>query len=238
MKVRDVMTTDVRAVAVDAPLKDVAELFIAKGISGAPVVDGAGIVVGVVSETDILFKERPAGSDEGALARVLHRGRTRGLDAKHNAQTAGEAMSAPPIAVRPGTDIAGAVALMLGNRVNRLPVVDDGERAGPVGPGTLVGILTRADLVRAFARLDSELAPEIDQIVRARQQLWARSPDDVSYTVDRGRVLLKGTVDFRTHAELLVAEVEAVPGVVSITSELSWNFDEPPRNRDVEEPTR
>jgi CBS domain-containing protein len=231
------MTTEVKAVRPDTSLKGVAELFVAERISGVPVVDDAGAVLGVVSEADILFKEQPAERDETVVARILHRGRRRRENAKHEAHTAGEAMSSPAVVVRPGTDIAGAASLMLDRRVNRLPVVDDGLRAGPISGGKLVGIVTRADLVRAFARPDGELSAEIEQIVRLRQELWARPPEDVTFAVERGEVTLAGEVDFRAHADILVEEIEAVPGVVSVTSKLAWKLDEPPRSS-VEKPTR
>jgi CBS domain-containing protein len=237
MKVRDVMTSEVRAVRADVPLKDVAELLVTHGVSGVPVVDEEGVVLGVVSETDILFKEHPGELSEGVVARVLHRGRQRELDAKHDAHTAGEAMSSPAIVIRPGADLTNAATLMLERRVNRLPVVDDGQRAGPITGGTLVGIVTRADLVRAFARLDGEVAAEIEQIIRVRQELWARPPEDVTFTVERGEVSLDGKVDFRAHADLLVDEIEAVPGVVAVTSKLAWSLDEPPRSP-LDKPTR
>jgi CBS domain-containing protein len=231
------MTSDVRTVRTDTLLKDVAELLVTHGVSGVPVVDDEGAVLGVVSETDILFKEQPGEADEGVVGRVLHRGRQKRLDAKHDAHTAGEAMSSPAIVIRPGADIANAATLMLERKVNRLPVVDDGQRAGPIAGGTLIGIVTRADLVRAFARLDGEVAAEIEEIVRVRQELWARPPEDVTFSVDRGEVTLEGKVDFRAHAELLASEVEAVPGVVAVTSKLVWSLDEPPRSP-LDKPTR
>ena len=91
--------------------------------------------------------------------------------------------------------------------VNRLPVVD--------GRG-LVGIVTRADLVRAFARPDDEIREDVLHTLR---HMWI-SPHNVEVEVHRGEVTLRGTVDIPKLAEKVPPEIEAVPGVVSVTSEL------------------
>ena len=74
MRVKDVMTQDVATVAPDTDLRDVAALLVQKRISGVPVVEG-GRVLGVVSERDILFKERPSdGLSRSVLARLMDEG--------------------------------------------------------------------------------------------------------------------------------------------------------------------
>jgi CBS domain-containing protein len=104
---------------------------------------------------------------------------------------------------------------MLERRVNRLPVLA-GER--------LVGIVTRADLVRAFKRPDEEIAREIvDDAIG--ESLWV-SRDDVTVDVKDGEVTLRGEVQARTDAQLLVRFVSMVPGVVGVSSELTWRTDD------------
>jgi CBS domain-containing protein len=140
MKISDVMSERVFTATPDMPLRLVAERMLEYGISGMPVVDGDRLL-GVVSETDILFKERVAPERNGTadwLAHYVEDPPQRKLDAN----TAGEAMSAPAVTVSSHRSVADAAALMLELSIDRLPVVDEGR---------LVGIVTRADLVRDFA---------------------------------------------------------------------------------------
>lgn len=208
MRVRDVMTRDVATVAPDTELRDVAALLIRKRISGVPVVEG-GRVVGVVSERDILFKERPStGMHRGVLAWLMDEG---DLMLKIDARTALSAMTAPAVTIGPSRSVADAAALMLDEGVSRLPVVDGRE---------LVGIVTRHDLVRAFARSDEEIWQEIesDPLIRS---YWRR-PGSYDVSVERGVVTLTGKVGSKGDARAIEAFVDRVPGVVAVTSRLHW----------------
>jgi CBS domain-containing protein len=207
MNVEELMSKDVVTVRRETPLKEVAALLAEHRISGVPVVE-AGRVVGVVSETDIVAKER---------GRLAPRRLWRTADDKRAARTAGDAMTAPPVTVYGWRSTAGAAAVMLEHDVNRLPVVDDNER--------LVGILTRADLVRAFARSDSEIEREIRDEVLKRAYWLDQSSLTVS--VDGGEVVIAGEVDAHAVAETLPSAIERVPGVVSVDANLTWRD---PRN--------
>jgi CBS domain-containing protein len=214
MKVRDVMTTNVFTAQADMPLKEVANRMLEYGISGMPIIDREGRVVGVLSETDILFKERTAPVREGLVDWLVHYGEDPPA-AKLNARTAGQAMTSPAVTITPRRSVAEAAELMLDLRIDRLPVVDAGE---------LIGIVTRADLVRAFTRSDEEIEREIlrDVILKT---LWV-SPDRVTARVDGGQVTLEGRVDGEAEADVILKFVEAVPGVVSIESKLTWPLEE------------
>lgn len=140
MKVSDVMTENVFTVTRDTPLRLVAQRMLEYGVSGMPVVED-GRVLGVVSETDILFKERSLPERE-SLADWLAHYPDDPPRAKLEARTAGQAMTAPAVVVAPGRSVGDAAALMLDLGIDRLPVVSG---------GLLAGIVTRADIVRAFA---------------------------------------------------------------------------------------
>jgi CBS domain-containing protein len=208
MRVRHVMTTDVMTVAPDTDLRQVAALLVQKRISGVPVVEGER-VVGVVSERDILFKERPSdGLHRGVLAWLMDEG---DLMLKVDARTALSAMTSPAVTIGPARSVADAAALMLEEGVSRLPVLEGTQ---------LVGIVTRHDLVRAFARTDEEIWQEIetDPLIRS---YWRR-PGSYDVSVENGVVTLTGRVDSKEHAHLIEAFVDRVPGVVAVTSRLHW----------------
>lgn len=208
MRVRDVMTRDVATVTPDTELRDIAALLVRQRISGVPVVE-AGRVVGVVSERDILFKERPSdGLHRGVLAWLMDEG---DLMLKVDARTARRAMTAPALTIGPARSVADAAALMLDEGVSRLPVVDGTE---------LVGIVTRHDLMRAFARGDEEIWQEIESDTLIRSY-WRRvGADDVS--VSHGEVTLTGKVGSKQQARMIESFVDRVPGVVAVTSRLQW----------------
>lgn len=208
--VRDVMTVRVATVGPDASLKQVAETLVDHRISGLPVVDGKGRVLGVVSETDIVAKTAEGVIISGLtwlLADVA--GGTRRL----RATTAREAMTAPAVTIDPSAPLPDAARVMIDRRVNRLPVVESGR---------LAGIVTRFDIVRSFARSDGELSEEI--LSAMGEEPLGLQPGDVQVTVQGGRVRLSGTVPTKNAADLLAAHVRTIPGVVTVDrAGLTWS---------------
>jgi CBS domain-containing protein len=209
MKVQDVMTTEVVSVLPGATLKEAARLLVEHRISGMPIVGSDGTVLGVLSEGDLLIKEQGEPRSRGRLALLIDP-----LDAsdraKLDARLAGEAMTSPALTISKHRPVAVAAKLMVESGMNRLPVVEDGK---------LIGIVTRADLVRAFIRDDTVIETEIRDDVIARS-MWLK-PNTVQVEVEDGEVTLAGRVDSEADAELLVGLVSRVPGVVDITSRLS-----------------
>jgi CBS domain-containing protein len=221
MKIKELMSENPIAVGPETPLREVAILLAEHGISGLPVVGERLEVLGVVSEADILVKEQgPATRRGGIVSWLLADGVPD--PAKLAARTAGEAMTSPAITVGPDAHVYYAARLMTENRIKRLPVVDS--------HGTLVGIVTRADLVRAFARPDHEIEREIREDVM-RRILWLEAPS-VVVRVERGEARLSGRLDGRADAELLEQFVARVPGVVAVHSTLRWSWDDRKASRE------
>lgn len=205
MKVRELMTKNVVSVRPEAPLREAAALLVEHKVSGLPVVRG-NEVVGVLSEADIVAKAA-GGTEHGGLLSWLFDPEPR--EQKVDARMVGEAMSSPPITIAANRPVHEAARRMISESVNRLPVVEDGK---------LVGILTRADIVRAFTRDDGELAAEIrDDILR--RTFWVE-PGRVAVTVVDGRVTLTGEVDTEADTEMLPIFVSRVPGVVAVQADL------------------
>lgn len=212
MRVEDVMTVDVVTTTRETALKDAVRELSSRGISGLPVVDDDGRIAGVISEADVLAKERSAPHQPvGVVRRRLGRAK-RWERARLNARVVGDAMTSPAITIERHWSVAVAADKMIEHGVNRLPVVQH-ER--------LVGIVTRADLVRAFARSDREIVGEIRDLVALQQDLW-RDENAVEVTIDAGDVRLAGQVLNRDEAEVLSTMVRTVPGVVTVRSELTW----------------
>lgn len=227
MKVRDIMRQDVITVRPETPLKEVARILIEHRISGLPVVDAEGRVLGVVSEGDLIVKERE--TERPRLLGALLGGRHLRVElAKVEARTAGDAMTSPPITIEPGAPVRAAAALMIERQVNRLPVVEDGR---------LVGIVTRADVVRTFVRSDAELEREVVEGVILRA-MWL-DPRLLEVRVEDGVVRVTGRVDRRSDARILEELIRRVEGVVDVEVAVEWNVDDerrPPPPGDIDYP--
>jgi CBS domain-containing protein len=213
MKVEELMSKDVITVEPDATLKKVASVLVGHRISGVPVVDTNRQVLGVVSEGDIVLKEHGAEPVPRLLGWLLG-GAFVEAD-KLEARTAADAMTSPAISIAAHKDAYQAARLMTDEGIKRLPVVD--------GHGVLIGIVTRSDLVRAFARSDDDIQGEIEEMVL--RTLWIEDAN-LRIRVDEGEVRLSGKLQRRTDAELLPRFVSRVPGVVSVRSTLRWAWDD------------
>jgi CBS domain-containing protein len=217
MTVADVMTGSVTAVLPDTPLKHVARLLVSGGISGVPVVDADRHVLGVVSEADLLIKEQGAAAlphRRAARVRGESKSTVEGM-AKVEATTAGAAMSSPAITIGAEAGLPAAAAIMVERGVNRLPVVRD---------GVLIGIVTRADLIRAYVRTDAQIAETIREDVLLRHLLV--NPVLFDITVTNGVVRIRGRAETRSIAEMIERLVAVVPGVIALQADLTWALDD------------
>jgi CBS domain-containing protein len=231
MRVSELMTEKVLTIGPEAPIKDVAKVLVANGISGLPVCDIEGRVLGVVSEGDILYKEHDPTQEHigGPLGWIVDGRPNYAGYIKAKALTARKAMTAPAITIAQWESVAEAARIMCERHVNRLPVVKD---------GLLVGIVTRADLVRAFTRTDSEIERELKEDVLERT-MWI-DPGKVEISMQDGRAVLSGRLQIRRDVELLNRLVARVPGVVGVESTVGWDVDDTTRKgrRSLEQPVR
>jgi CBS domain-containing protein len=215
--VREVMTSPVVTVRLIAPLKEVAQLLVDNKISGLPVIDVDGTVLGVVSEADFLVKEGgPDAVRHRPLARFIGESRTsRSQLEKLHATRAADAMTAPAITIESSRPVSEAARIMTDHGINRLPVVDADR---------LVGIVTRADLVRAYVRSDDELADTIREDV-IRRMLWL-DPGLFNVQVKHGIASISGHVDRRSTAAMVEEATAAVPGIIDVEPSIAWSLDD------------
>lgn len=211
MRVVDVMTVDVVSAQPEWSLKQAARVMIDAGVSGLPVVGDNGMVVGIITEAD--FIETEAGRTIGRqrfFDTVFGEKRTR------TPSTVDAAMTRSPIVVDRNTTIAEAARLMTDRKVKRLPVVDPN--------GHLEGIVSRGDILVAFARDDEVIADAVERgVIRRILMLESR---DVSVHVADGVVMLSGQVPNRSDAKLLEELVGRIEGVIRCESDLVWSFDD------------
>jgi len=213
-KVRDVMTNNVVAVRERAGYKEIVEALIGFGVSALPVLDGDYRVVGVVSEADLLPKAEFAGDQ--LQAPLFERRRRRTARTKAGGDTASELMTSPAVTIGPGASTVRAAQLMADEKVKRLPVVSE--------HGRLIGVVSRSDLLRTYLRPDAEIGDEVTSDVFGRTM--GIRPSEVKVVVVDGIVTLRGRVDRRSTAGIVVKLTRAVTGVVDVVDELTYEYDD------------
>ncbi len=141
---RDMMTKEVVFVSRDTPLDEVASLMGDRGISGLPVTDDTGRVLGVISEKDFLFRMGEAGP-KNFMTVIANCLKAKGCIALPiRAKKAGDIMSSPAVTVHESSSYFEVADIMAKRGINRVPVIDTESR--------LMGIITRNDLIRASSR--------------------------------------------------------------------------------------
>ena len=225
MKARDIMSTKVVTVSPATSVRDIAELMIEKHVSGLPVLNDNGTLVGMVSEGDLL--RRPEIGTEKPRRRWVSF--FIGVDkqarefTKSHALRAGDVMTEQVIHVSEDTPLGDVVGLMEKHNIKRLPVLSDGK---------LVGIVSRVDLLRALAARQAEPMPppaESDAAIRAamndvlENEEWAMSAM-VNVIVSEGVVHLWGVIDSNDQRQALRVAAENIPGVAVVEEHLSFSL--------------
>jgi CBS domain-containing protein len=214
LTVGDVMTRDVRVVRRSTPLKEIARQLVDHGVSAMPVLDEEDRLLGVVSEADLVSRSSRDAHEE-RRRRPFRRVPPPG------GGTAKDLMTTPVITVSAGTAISRAARMMQARGVKRLVVVDP--------EGRLVGLVSRADLVRVFLRDDDDIRREVVQDVLVRM-MWA-DPELVDVLVEDGVVTLSGRLEQRSQIPIAVRLTRAVDGVVDVVSHLGYTVDDAPTAR-------
>jgi len=211
-RVHEAMTTDVVRVDRAAGYQQIADLLVQHRISAVPVVDSGGVVVGVVSEADLLPK---LGYPEQDGLHPLVTRRRRAAARRVGGDSAGDLMTSPAIVVLGSAPVAAAARLMEESRVKRLPVVDEA--------GRLIGIVSRRDLVRLYARPDEAIRGDVVDLIL--NGFWV-DPSTVDIGVVAGVVTLSGAVDRTSTARILARAAHTVPGVVDVVDRLTGEYDD------------
>ena len=209
--VADVMTRTVVVVAGSTPFKEVVRAMREYHVSALPVTDPDGLVMGVVSEADLMLREDPS-----VLESHFFEGHTRREERrKAEASIARDLMTPPAVTIGPQAPIAEAARLMHERAIKRLPVIDL--------EGRIVGVVSRVDLLAEFLRDDGDIETEV---IRVLADDLAITPGQILSFVDDGVVHLEGRVEMRSQVPTIWRAVRAVPGVVGLDERLTWELDD------------
>ena len=198
-RVSDVMTTTVVTVDRITPYQEIDRLLTERRISGVPVLKMGRLVVGVVTEADLLAAEDETARQARMAGTMGHRWHLR--KQPHVNLTAEALMTSPAITIGPDATIPAAARLMNTHHLRRLPVVDE--------DGKLVGVVSRRDLLSVFLRPDADIAHDARQVI---DELPLADPKDVVVTVKHGVVTLTGALP-------------PEPDLMPLTLRLIWDID-------------
>jgi CBS domain-containing protein len=231
MNVHQIMTPQVITVGVDAPIVKAVNLMLRHHVSGLPVVDSAGRLIGIISEGDFIRRAETgtehkrgrwlsyfAGADRVAAEFVHEHGRK-----------VGDIMTPNPFTVTEGTPLDQVAQIMESKNVKRLPVLR-GER--------LIGIITRSDFLTAVASFSRSVpGPSADddhirsEVTAALRQVPWR-PCRLNVTVRNGVVSLNGVVGKESTRKAAIVAAENVAGVKQVQDHLSTAPAYPPPEED------
>ena len=222
MNASDVMTRTILSVRPDAVIAEAIRLMLDNRISGLPVIDEGGQLVGILTEGDLLRRGETATERHRPrwLEILMGPGRLAEEYVRTHGRRIAEVMTRDPVSVTPDTPLKEIVELMERHRIKRVPVLD-GDAP--------VGILSRADLLRglagalaaapAVATSDEEIRERI--LAELTRAAWVPR-DGITITVENGVVDLNGVILEEKERDALRVAAENVPGVTAVEDHLVW----------------
>jgi CBS domain-containing protein len=219
MKAAEVMTKDVISVSPDARVQDVAQILLTNRISAVPVVDKNGVLVGIVSESDLMRRaEADTGRHRPWWLAMLTRDEILAADyVREHSRRISDVMTSVVVTAAPETSLDVIADLFEKNGIKRVPIVKD---------GAVVGIVSRANLLQALmrARVKVESKPSDDAlrhsvIERIKAERWT-NPSLINVFVENAMVELWGVVDSRAEKEAVRVVAEVTPGVAGVNDHL------------------
>lgn len=220
MIVSDAMNRNVMTVRPDTNLIDAVRIMLANRVSGLPVLNENGVLVGMVTEGDLLRRQEigTGGTPAGWLKSLFKPASVAADYVATHSRHVGGVMTSDPLYVTPNTDLSDAVHIMLTKHFKRLPVVEN---------GAVVGTLSRADVLKQLtlklietptqALSDEQILANLERDIK--QAKWAPK-SGITLSVEEGVVTLKGTIfsDEERHGIITLAENAA--GVKKVVDEL------------------
>jgi len=228
MLAKDIMTTEVVTVAPETTVADIADLLLKRNISGVPVIDSDGAVIGMVSEGDLM--RRPESNTETRKRSwwlEMWRGSPELAQeyTKSHGQRASDVMTKNVVTVGEETPVAEIARILEEKHIKRVPVLRDDKLAGIVSRANLLrGLATRkATPVALVSKDDQSLQRDVQEALR--KEPWA----DAAFagaTVEDGVVHLWGMAESTDQRKAYEVAAAAVPGVKSVQNHLTSKFPE------------
>jgi CBS domain-containing protein len=220
MKAADVMATNVITVRLDTPVATIAEVLLANRISAVPVVNDKDVLVGIVSEGDLIHRVEAGTERHRSWWLELLTGKETLAHefVMSHARKAADVMTRPVISVQPDTPLGDIASLLEKHRIKRVPVASNGK---------IVGIVSRANLIQALVNLNrAKTEASVDDLTlhsnileQLRSKPWV-DPSTISILVNNGSVELWGIVDSETEKNAIRVAVEVTPGVRQVANKL------------------
>jgi CBS domain-containing protein len=219
MNVAALMSTNIVSVLPSTTLADAVRIMIANRVSGLPVLESDGRLVGMITEGDLLRRTEleSEGKQPSWLKVFLMPARVAADYVATHGRHVSEVMTPNPISINPATDLAEVARLMLHKHVKRLPVLEAGR---------MVGIVSRSDVLRALARklvevpeerTDEEIGAYIkNEIAHAK---WAPK-SSIKVEVKEKVVNLEGTIFSDEERQAVIVIAENAPGVKEVQDHL------------------
>ena len=222
MKVKDIMTSPVLSVESESPISQAIQLMLEKRISGLPVLDGQGRLVGIVTEGDFLRRTETGTQRRRSrwLEFLIGPGRLADEYTRSHGRKVIDVMTPDPVTINEQTSLEQVVQIMEKHRIKRLPVLREQK---------LVGIVSRANLLHALAGVASDIKPVTTSDEAIREQLlaelgrqsWAPAAL-INAIVKQGVVELWGTITDERERQASIVAAENVPGVKGVRDHLVW----------------
>jgi len=219
MKVRDVMVSPVVTVKASSSVREAAKILLEHGISGLPVVDEQGRLVGIVSEGDLLHRAETGTERRRSwwLAGLMEAETLASEYIKAHSHKVADVMTKNVITAIPDAPLHEIAALLEKNSIKRVPIVENGQ---------LVGIISRANLIQALASAGKGLdIPLSDTTIRdnilakLKAQRWAHTAL-LNVTVNGGVVDLWGVAQSETERKAITVAAETTPGVCAVNDNM------------------
>ena len=227
MRAQQIMTQHVITIGADAPIAEAVDAMLRHHISGLPVVDAGGDLIGIISEGDFIRRAEIGTQQKRGrwLSFLVGTDRVAADFVRSHGRKVGEIMTPDPLTISENTPLDELVEIMESNKIKRLPVVR-GNR--------MVGIVTRSDFLPTLADLARHApSPSVDDD-RLREQVIAAmdgaawGPCRLKVTTRDGIVSLSGVVASKNARQATIVAAENVPGVRKVVDNLESRTYPPP----------